>query len=161
MKKFLVIALVLGLSVSLLGPASAGKKKKAPKPFTAEFTMEVGHPVFSGATEGNLVSVTGQEFLATCAVPGSNGFDGYVVEVPADFQTISATVEATGTSATDAAAPADMDMYFFDESCKATGLANAAGTDEYGAILPGTAFIFVHNYTGGPTDSKVTITAVK
>jgi len=161
MKKFLIVALVLGLSVSLLGPASAGKKKKAPKPFTAEFTMELGHPVLNSATEGSLASVTGQEFLASCSVPSSNGFDGFVVEVPEALRKTPATVEASGTSVTDAASPADMDMYFFDESCEPTGLANAAGTDEFGAILPGTVFIFVHNYVGGPTDAKLVITPTK
>lgn len=158
MKKFLVIALVLGLSVSLLGPASAGKKK-APKPYSEEFTTEIGHPVLNSASEGSLVSVTGQEFLTSCAVPGSNGLDGYVIEVPAPLRTLSSTVEAVETSTS--AVPADLDMYFFSETCEGTGVANAVGTDEFGAILPGTAFIFVHNYTGGPTDSKVTITPVK
>ncbi len=161
MKKFLIVALVLGVSLALLGPASAGKKKKAPKPFTTTATIEIGHPVFNGASEGSLVAVTGQEFLANCSVPSSNGLDGFVIEVPAPFQKISAMVEASGTAPTDAASPSDMDMYFFDESCGPTGVANAAGTDEFGAILPGTAFIFVHNYTGGPTDAKVTITPTK
>lgn len=161
MKKFLIVALVLGLSVSLLGPASAGKKKKAPKPFVAEFTVEVGHPVFNGQSEGNVLALTAQEFFASCSVPSSNGFDGFVVEVPEDFRTVAASVTASGTSVTDAASPADMDMYFFDEACEPTGLSNAAGTDEFGGFLPGTAFIFVHNYTGGPTDAKVTITAAK
>jgi hypothetical protein len=161
MKKFLILALVLGLSVALLGPASAvKKKKKAPKPFVAEFTVELGHTVQNG-NSGTLVAVTGQEFLNTCAVPTSNGFDGFVVEVPEALRKTPATVEASGTSATDAASPADMDMYFFDESCEPTGLANAPGTDEFGAILPGTVFIFVHNYVGGPTDAKLVITPTK
>lgn len=161
MKKFLVVAVALGLSVSLLGPASAGKKKKAPKPFVTEFSMEVGHPVLNSYSEGSLVSVTGQEFLNTCAVPSTNGVDGFVVEVPEAMQKLASSVEASGTSATDAAVPADMDMYFFDANCEPTGLANAAGTDEFGAFLPGTAFIFVHNYVGGPTDAKVTIAPAK
>lgn len=164
MKKILIIALVLGLSLALLGPASAGKKKKkkkAPKPFTSEeVSIELGHPVFNG-NSADVLAVTAQEFRAACSIPSSNGFDGYVFEVPAAFQKLSATVEATGTSVTDAASPADMDMYFFDESCAITGAANAEGTDEFGAFLPGTAFIFLHNFTGGPTTAQITIAAMK
>ena len=162
MKKILIIALVFGLSLALLGPASAGKKKKkGPKPYTSEeVSIELGHPIFYGSS-GDILAVTAQEFRAACSIPSSNGFDGYVFEVPAEFQKLAATVEATGTSVTDAASPADMDMYFFDESCAITGAANAAGTDEFGAFLPGTAFIFLHNYTGGPTTAQITIAAMK
>ena len=160
MKKLLVLALVLGLVVSIIGPAGAKKKKKAPKPYvTEEVSIELGHPVFNG-NSGTLVSVTAQEFMNTCAVPSSNGVDGWVFEVPAEYQTIAASAEATGTGATDAAAPADMDMYFFDETCKQVGQANAAGTDEFGAINPGVAFIFLHNYTGGPTTGQITLKAL-
>lgn len=159
MKKLLVLALVLGLVVSIIGPAGA-KKKKAPKPYvTEEVTMELGHPVANG-NSGSLVSVTGQEFLNTCAVPSSNGVDGWVFEVPAEYQKIAASAEAVGTGATDSAMPADMDMYFFDETCKQVGQANAAGTDEFGAINPGVAFIFLHNYTGGPTTGQITLKAL-
>lgn len=158
MKKLLVLALVLGLVVSIVGPAGAKKKKKAPKPYvTEEVTMELGHPVFNGGS-GSLVSVTGQEFLNSCAIPSSNGVDGWVFEVPAAYQKIAASAEAVGTGTTDAAMPADMDMYFFDETCTQVGAANAAGTDEFGAINAGTAFIFLHNYTGGPTTGQITLT---
>lgn len=163
MKRFLIVLLVLGLSVALLGPASAAKKKKkkGPKPYKSEeVTMEVGHPIFYSSS-GDVMSVTAQEFRRSCSIPSSNGFDGYVFEVPAEFQKIAATVEATGTSVTDPASPADMDMYFFDESCEITGAANAAGTDEFGGLLPGTAFIFLHNYVGGPTTGQITIAAIK
>ena len=158
MKKFLVLLLVLGLVVSIVGPAGAKKKKKkAVKPYvTEEVEIQAGHPMFNGQS-GSLVSVTGQEFLNTCAIPSSNGVDGWVFEVPAAYQKISASAEATGTSVTDAAAPADLDMYFFDDSCTQVGAANAAGTDEFGAMSPGVAFIFLHNYTGGPTTAKITL----
>ncbi|MFN2389757.1 MAG: LVIVD repeat-containing protein [Actinomycetota bacterium] len=161
-KRFLILALVLSLSLALLGPAAAGKKKKkGPKPYKSEeVSIEVGHPVFHSASGGNIIAVTAQEFFASCSIPSSNGFDGYVFEVPADLQKYSAAVEATGTSVTDAASPADMDMYFYDDACELTGAANTAGTDEVGAILPGTAFIFLHNYTGGPTTASITITPV-
>ena len=160
MKKLLVLALVLGLVVSIVGPAGAKKKKKAPKPFVSEeVTIELGHPVANG-NSGSLASVTGQEFLNTCAVPSTNGVDGWVFEVPAEYQKIAASAEATGTSVTDAASPADMDMYFFDETCKQVGQANAAGTDEFGAMSPGVSYIFLHNYTGGPTTGQITLKAL-
>ena len=157
MKKLLVLALVLGLVVSIVGPAGAKKKKKAPKPYvTEEVSIELGHPMNNGNT-GTLTGVTGQEFLLTCAVPSSNGVDGWVFEVPAEYQKIAASAEAVGTSVTDAASPADMDMYFYDESCAQVGQANAAGTDEFGAISPGVAYIFLHNYAGGPTTAQITL----
>jgi hypothetical protein len=158
MKKLLVLLLVLGLAVSIVGPAGAKKKKKkAPKPYvTEEVEIQLGHPMNNGNT-GTLTSVTGQEFLNTCAIPASNGVDGWVFEVPAEYQKISTSAEATGTSVTDAAAPADLDMYFYDEGCAQVGQANAAGTDEFGAMSPGVAFIFLHNYAGGPTTAKITL----
>lgn len=160
-KKLLILGLVLALAAAFAGPAAAGKKKKGPKPFKSEtITVALGHPVFNGAS-GTVLAVTAQEFLNTCSIPTSNGLDAAVYEVPAEYQKIQSAIEATGTGTTDAAAPADIDIYLFDESCAATGAFNVAGTSESGVVAPGTAFVVLHNYTGGPTDMQFTLKPYK
>lgn len=161
-KKLLILGLVLALAAALAGPAAAGKKKKkGPKPFKSEtMTIEIGHPVFNGYS-GTVVGITPQEFIQTCALPTTNGVDAAVYEVPADYTKVMASIEATGTGVTDAAAPADIDIYLFDEACAPVGAFNAAGTSEAGVISPGTAYVLLHNYTGGPTDVQFTLKPYK
>lgn len=155
MKKIIAVAAALTL---VLAPSSAlaGKKKKGPKPYTSETASTVtGHPVLNSAS-GTILSITGQEFLNTCAVPASNGLDGYVFEVPADYQKIASSVEVTGVS------PAgdlyDVDLYAFNAECVQTQAVNTAGTDESGSLLAGTAYVFIHNYNPGPLDVQFTLT---
>ena len=153
-KKLLIIGLVLALTAALAGPSVAKKKKKGPKPYTSEeVTVQLGHPVFYGAS-GTVVGVTPQEFIRSCALPSSNGLDAYVFEVPKDYQKIQASIEATGSAE---GIEHDIDIYLFDSSCTSTGAFNAAGTDESGVIAAGTAFILLHNYTGGPTTMQFTL----
>lgn len=160
-KKLLILGLVLALAAAFAGPAAAGKKKKGPKPFKSEtMTVEIGHPVFHGSS-GTVVGVTPQEFINTCAIPLTNGLDAAVFEVPADYTKIQSSIEATGTGVTDAAAPADIDIYLFDDACAPTGAFNSAGTSEAGVVSPGTAFVVLHNYTGGPTDVQFTLKPYK
>ena len=159
-KKLMILGIVLALAAAFVAPASAAKKK-GPKPFKSEtIATAVGHPVFNSAS-GSLVSVTGQEFLNSCAIPSSNGLDGAVFEVPKDYQKITSQIDATGVGATDAVVPADVDIYLFDSSCAQVGTFNAAGTSESGVLGAGTAFVFLHNYTGGPTDLQFTLKPVK
>ncbi|HJR45063.1 MAG TPA: hypothetical protein VJ927_05610 [Actinomycetota bacterium] len=155
-KRLLIIGLVLALAAALAVPASA-KKKKGPKPYKSEtVTVEFGHPVFNGYS-GTLVGVTPQEFLNTCAIPSSNGLDAWVFEVPAEYQKIQSLIEASGVGTTDGALLADIDIYLFDDACAAHGLFNNPGTDESGVLAPGTAYIVLHNYVGGPTDLGFTL----
>ena len=158
-KKLLIVGLVLSLAAAFAAPASA--KKKGPKPFKSEtITVDVGHPVLNSQS-GTVVGVTPQEFINTCALPTTNGLDAAVFEVPADYQSITSLIEATGVGTTDTAVPADVDIYLFDESCVANGKFNAAGTSESGVLAAGTAFVLLHNYTGGPTDLQFTLKPVK
>lgn len=159
-KKLLILGLVLALAASFAAPAGA-KKKKGPKPYKSEVvSVQLGHPVFHGASE-TVVGITPQEFIRTCALPSTNGLDAYVFEVPKDYQKITSEIDATGVGATDAAAPADVDIYLFDSSCAAHGYFNTAGTSEAGVLAPGAAFILLHNYTGGPTDLQFTLKPYK
>lgn len=167
-KKLLVLALVAALAVALVSPADAKKKrkkkKKAPKPYVSEVvTIHAGHPAFHSATEGNMASVTAQDFFNSCAVPSSNGVDAAVFEVPAAYQKIDAQVEAIG-----AGGPAgwDLDIYMYDSSCNEVGYFNSAGTElsesnETGLLYKGTAFVLVHNYLGVETDAHIELRPLK
>ena len=158
-KKLLILGLVLSLAAAFAAPAAA--KKKGPKPFKSEtITVQVGHPVFNGYS-GTVVGVTPQEFINTCSLPTTNGLDAAVFEVPADYQNITSQIEATGVGTTDDAVPADVDIYLFDESCAPHGQFNVAGTSEAGVLAAGTAYVLLHNYTGGPTDLQFTLKPVK
>ena len=153
MKKMIAVALALAI-VAAPSAAVAGKKKKGPKPYTSEsVTIQMGHPVFNG-NSGSIVSLTAQEFMGTCAIPASNGFDAYVFEVPADYQKIDAELEAVGAGAV---AAYDLDVYTFDSSCAITSAQNSPGTDQVGYLAKGTAFILVHNYEPGPIDVTLTL----
>lgn len=153
-KKLLILGLVLALAAALAGPVAA--KKKGPKPYKSEeVSIEVGHPFFFG-TSGTLLGLTPQEFINSCAIPSSNGFDAYVFEVPKDYQKTTAAITATGV-ADGSPVEADMDIYLYDSTCTNVGAFNAAGTDESGVMSPGTAFVVVHNYTGGPTTAQISL----
>ena len=154
MKRLIAFAVVASLALSVT-PAFAGKKK--PKPYKSEtVTTGIPHPVFHGAT-GSVNAITAKEFEGSCSVPSSNGLDGYVFEIPKDYQAIQASIAAVGSNS---GSPAgyDLDMYMYDASCKQTFLSNAEGTDESSVIPKGTAFVFVHNYLGEPnTQAQITL----
>lgn len=159
-KKLLILGLVMVLAAAFAAPAAAAKKK-GPKPFKSEvITTAAGHPVFNGAS-GSVVGVTPQEFINRCALPTTNGLDAAVFEVPKDYQKITSQIEATGAGASDAVAPADVDIYLFDSSCAIVGAFNSVGTSESGVLAAGTAFVLLHNYTGGGTDLQFTLKPVK
>ena len=152
-KNLLVAILLLGLVAALSAPAMAGKKKL--KPYKSEtVTITAGHPAFY-STSGTILSVTAQEFLQSCAIPSSNGLDAYVFEVPKAYQKVTSSITAVGKS--DNPAGYDLDLYLYDSSCENVGVYNAAGTDEYGALGKGTAFIVLHAYTGNPVDAFITL----
>ena len=153
MKKLIALTVALAIMVAPT-TALAGKKKKGPKPYTSDaVSIEMGHPVFNG-NSGSIVGLTAQEFMNTCSVPASNGFDAYVFEVPADYQKIEAQLEAVGAGGVYAY---DLDVYTFDSSCAMNSVQNSPGTDQVGFILKGTAFVLVHNYEPGPIDVTLTL----
>ena len=154
MKKLLILAVVAAL---MLGPQVVAGAKKKPKPYKSdEVTLLLAHPV-AYSTSGGVQSITAHEFEARCATPSTNGLDGYVFEVPKDYQKIISTVEAKGSNST---GTYDLDIYLYDTSCKQTLAFNAEGTDEIGTITPGTGWIFIHNYVGEPgTSAYITLKA--
>lgn len=149
-RRTLALALVL-LLAAMVHPAMAGKKKPKVKPYKSEQgTIAVAHPLFYDAT-GSINSVTAKEFETSCATPASNGVDAYVFEVPAAYQSITASVKAIGVAQTPAAY--DLDAYMYDKDCALIAKSNSEGTDESGVMPAGVAWILVDNYLGEPAVS--------
>ena len=157
MRRSLVIALVLGLLVgALAGAADAKKKKKKPKP-----KPPITYTVDGSFAQTNMADlfgggVTRNEFLATCAIPKSQGVDGYVIELPAAFAKISADVDLYGSDATGGH---DLDMYFFDAACDPTGEVSTTASDEVGVMTAGTKYVLVSGFVG--TQLEFTFKAVE
>ena len=149
MKKTLVTLMVLALAASLAGPAAA--KKKGPKPYKSEeVTIQVGHSVQynnSCNAECTAVGVTPQEFIRSCAIPSSNGFDAYVWEVPAAYKNVNASLTAFGSGGS---AGYDLDVFLFDDACEITMVSQSTSVDETTIMAPGTAYILIYNF-GSPS----------
>ncbi len=141
-----LVVLVLCLALFAAPAAAKGKKKKGPKPWSSpEVSILVPHPVLYNTT-GELLGVTMQEFLNSCAVPTTNGVDAYVFEVPPEYSGYEATVETVGNLG--GVVPPDLDIWIFDDACELQVGYQSAGVDEAGPIFKDTAWIVVTNYTG-------------
>ena len=152
MRKLIAVAAAFALIVA---PSTALAGKKKPKPYTSDtVTIQMGHPVLNSTT-GSVAAVTAAEFMGRCAVPASNGLDAYVFEVPKEYQSLEATLEAKGTPGLPYAY--DIDVYLYDSSCALISAQNSAGTDQSGFLMKGTAFVLVHNYEPGPADVQLTL----
>ena len=144
------------LSGAAVGTADAAKKKKKSKKkppitFEAEGTLAVGNPGDYMAGAG----LTRNEFLGTCAVPASQGLDGHVIELPEEFQNLSATVLLQGA---DAAGLYDMDMFFFGPDCSPRGEQATTDLDELGFMAPDTKYILVSSFMGAEITFNVKVT---
>lgn len=145
MRRSLVLALVaclLGAFVAL--PAEAAKKKKKPVTFKTEGSFAVANP--ATLEQGG---VTQNEFTTTCAIPASQGLDGYVIELPAKVGKVTSTVSATGGDTTGIY---DLDMYFYDKDCVFKSASSTAGSDEQGAMPSGTKYVVVAAFWGVGVD---------
>ena len=146
MKKLLALLVTLVLAASIAGPAAAAKKKKGPKPFKSEeVSIELGHTAAYG-TSGTILGVTAQEFMNSCAIPQTNGLDAYVWETPADYKNLQASITAKGSGSSPGY---DLDIVFFDASCKLTFASQSTSSDESAVMPKGTAFILIYNF-GSP-----------
>ena len=151
MRRTILVALSLGLLAGALSmPAEAGKKKV--KPFKTTGSIAVGHPANYEAGVG----ITRAEFIETCAVPQSQGIDGYVVEIPAKYMRKSAKVSAVGSSETGAY---DLDLFFYNASCTEIGRAGDIGTDQTGVMPAGTKFVLVNSWEPAGAAIEFTFTA--
>ena len=152
MKKTLALLLTLLVAASLASPASAGKKKaKGPKPYKSEeVTIQLGHSSLY-ATTGEVLGITAQEFINSCAIPNTNGVDAFVWEVPADYKNVDALVTAYGTAGS---AGYDLDILLFDETCEITQATQSDAADEMSVMAKGaTTYILVYNF--GTTSTPV------
>jgi hypothetical protein len=136
----LVVCLVAGLMIMPADAKKRRKKRKPPVTFKAEGSFAVANP----ATLENQ-GATQSEFMASCAIPTSQGVDGYVVALPAKVTKVSSTVTATGGDMTGIY---DLDMYFYNASCAPIGAASTAGQDETGAMPAGTKYVVVAAFWG-------------
>lgn len=147
MKKMLAILLTMVIAASLAGTATAAKKKaKGPKPYKSEeVAIQLGHSVQYG-TSGTIAGITPQEFINSCAIPMTNGFDAYVWAVPDEYKDVDALITAFGAGGT---AGYDLDLFLFNEACEITLASQSTSVDETTLMAKGTAFILVHNF-GSP-----------
>lgn len=155
MRRSIVVLLVIGLAASIgLPSAQAKKKSKSVKPYKSEsVTIQVGH-VAAYNTTGEVLAVTAQEFLRTCAIPQSNGVDAYVFEVPEEYRDAQPLAKGIGENAP--AAGYDIDMYLYDDACTELAAFVAPGTDEQGIMPKGTTYLMLHNYPAGYVGDALT-----
>lgn len=158
MKRTLAIALALVVAASLASPATAGKKKKGPKPYKSEeVTIQLGHSILYG-NSGEVIGITAQEFINSCAIPTTNGFDAYVWEVPAEYKNVEALISAFGAGGT---AGYDLDILLFDDACEVSFASQSESPDETTVMAKGTAYILVYNFgaAGVPVGGSDAVTA--
>jgi extracellular elastinolytic metalloproteinase len=154
MRRTILVALILGLLAGALSMPADAKKKKKPKPYVTSGSIAIGHPLDYGV-EGSVVRT---EFLENCAVPQSQGTDGYVVEIPATHMKKVATVLAAGSDLTGAY---DIDMYYFSATCDPLGDNNEEGSDQMGLMPAGTKYVLVNSYFGAELEFTFTATPLK
>lgn len=134
-----VAILIAGLAVA---PASATKKKKAqPRViFEASGQFVAGHPIdgYSDLFPASRSGVTANEFVLTCAIPESQGFDGYVVELPDDVSLAGARIRLKTQELVNVD---DVFMGFYDADCKELSY----GSDPFAAE---TKYILVTGWVG-------------
>lgn len=114
-----IAVLVAGLAVA---PAGATKKKKAPPRviFEASGEFVAGHPIdgYSDLFPASRSGVTANEFVLTCAIPESQGFDGYVVALPEGISVAGARVRL---ETEELATLEGVYVGFYDANCEQTG----------------------------------------
>ena len=78
-------------------------------------------------------------------MPVTQGLDGFVIELDDAISAVTATAEVTGT---DVSGMHDLDLYFFDDGCVATGESSTEASDEVGVMPAGTRYILVTAFLG-------------
>ncbi len=142
MRRGIVVALVLGLLVAaLVGPAEAGKKKRRPIVVKKSGAFALSNPTDFEAGAG----IVRNEFMETCAIPASQGLDGFVFQLPKNIRTRQAKATLTGSDSTGFY---DLDMYFFTKSCESNGEVSTEAVHEQGIMPAGTRFVLISAYFG-------------
>ena len=154
MRRVIAFALVIGLLGAFAAAPATAKKKKKPMKFEASGTVAIGHPV----TYATGTSIVGTELTETCAIPASQGTDGFVVELPEAMTKVMANVAVSGGDAT---GMYDLDMYFFNAECAPVGAASTETQNEIGAFAPGTKYILVNSYVGAEVTFDLVATEMR
>jgi hypothetical protein len=152
MRRTILVALILGLLAGALSMPAEAKKKKKPKPYVTSGSIAIGHPANFEAGVG----VVRAEFEQTCAIPASQGTDGYVVEIPATHMKKPANVLAAGSSVTGGY---DLDLFFYNDACDAVGQAGDVGLDQMGLMPAGTKYVLVNSWEPAGVGIDFTFTA--
>lgn len=127
-------------------------------PFVAEGLVAAGNPgtgIGSLAGVAATLAVTENEFVTTGnPQPVTQGVDGFVVTIPADYADGLAnfSLEGTGSSY-------DYDVYFYDKNFALIGGVATAGANESGIVPGGTRYVYVGLYTGVDIPFKLTLTS--
>ena len=153
--------IVLGLSLSLLTAISGPAATAAPVPFTTTgsiATSDVVDAWIVGPT-----SVTVREFAATCAIPTTQGFDAFVIELPSEMSRAAADVRVDWSAA---ASAHNVHMWFANARCGTTGHAGAYNsvlgeTHEEGTFPRDTKYVLVIATLGAALDFTFTATPVR
>ncbi|MEA2451988.1 MAG: extracellular elastinolytic metalloproteinase [Actinomycetota bacterium] len=156
MRRVISIALVLGLLGAMsASPAFAKKKKPVPPPITFEAS---GSFVLGSPLGLNDATITGNEFTNTCAIPASQGVDGFVVELSDEISKVTSAVQVSGSDSTGIY---DLDMYFYTADCSSTGSASTEAADELGAFPAGTKYVLVNAFFGAQVEFTLKATEVR
>ncbi|MDQ0484573.1 M36 family metallopeptidase [Guptibacillus hwajinpoensis] len=129
------------------------------EPFIAEGTVQAGN---AGTGIGNLagvpatLAVTENEFVTTQnPEPASQGADGYVVTLPAQYGDGIHNFTLEGLSDTEY----DYDVYFYNKNFEPIGGVATAGANEAGVIPGGTKYVYVGLYSGAKVPFTFTATS--
>lgn len=141
MRRTLVAGLAACLAAGALVAPAIAKKKPRPVRFEESGAIAAGYPGDFAAG----VNVTRNTFLESCAIPPTQGTDGYVIELPAKVSAQAANVTLTGADLTGLY---DVDMHFFDESCAPNGALSSELSDEFGLMPEGTRYVLVTAFSG-------------
>lgn len=143
-----VLALAVLTSVLAFAPRASAEEAV----YEAEGAIAGFNPLSS-----DVGGVTETSFLLACAVPPSQGVDGFVFELPEEFGAGDATMEVTGSDLTGVH---DLDAYFYTADCSSAGDPIAtAEPDEAGPIPADTAWVVVNAWLG--TDTAVSFKATR
>jgi hypothetical protein len=157
--RFLRRGLIVWLAVAVLAallatPAGAAKRdSRGPKPYKSEeVTIRLGH-LHAPGLAGHPLGVTANDFLSSCEVPGSNGFDGWVYEIPAPYRKIASDIQTESTNPV----ARWIDIFLYDKSCNLKAAFYTSGPEASGMVPRGVRYVLIVNWY--PTlDTKVSFT---
>lgn len=119
--------------------------------YTAEGFIEVSNPasLFVG-------SVVENNFVGFCAIPPSQGLDGYVFQLP--HETVAG--ERYDISGSGSLTGHDLDVVFYDSECSEIGADESTDVDETGTFPAGTRWVVANLFFGLETTVTMSVEGV-